>query len=167
VVLAFVLILGAGALVGSALSQWGRPDILPLPEGVLPRVSERVRVEVLNGGGAPGMAREATDRLREVGFDVVFFGNASSFEVDSSVVLDRADAVDKARSVADVLGIRHVRSEPDPNLYLDVSVLLGRDWRPPRQDEEAVQGSRHRWWDPRRWIGQGSARDPERTIEVP
>ena len=43
----------------------------------------RIRVEVLNAGGEPGMARMATDQLRDRGFDVVYFGNAESFGRDS------------------------------------------------------------------------------------
>jgi len=150
--LAFGVVLLVGALVGSALSQWGGAPILPLPEGVRQPAGSRVRVEVLNGGGYVGAAREATETLRELGFDVVFFGNAGTFEQDSSVVLDRMGAVERARSVADALGIRNVRSEPDSNLYLDVSVVLGRDWQPaPPPQAEPVASP---WWDPRGWFGR-------------
>lgn len=155
VVLAFLAILAVGALVGSALSQWGGPAIVPLAEGVRPRVSERVRVEVLNGGAFAGAARQATEALRELGFDVVYFGNAATSDRDSSVVLDRMGTVHRARSVADALGIRQVRSEPDSNLYLDVSVVLGMDWDPPSAEEtDATGGAERPWWDPRRWIGR-------------
>jgi len=152
--LAVFVILLVGVLVGSALSQWGAPAILPLPEGVRPRVSERVRVEVLNGGGFAGAAREATVSLRELGFDVVFFGNAGTFDRDSSVVLDRTGTLEQARQVADALGIRDVRSEPDSNLYLDVSVVLGKEWQPVAPPEAEAEGAESRpWWDPRGWLG--------------
>ena len=78
-VIRLVIVLAVGIFVGSAISQW-RP--LPESERVLsPRnvTSEglgRVRVEVLNAGGEDGMARLATEHLRDQGFDVVFFGNA-------------------------------------------------------------------------------------------
>ena len=116
-------------------------------------VRERVRVEVLNGGGHPGAAREATDQLRDLGFDVVFFGNAGSFDQDSSVVLDRMGRVEAARDVADALGIRNVRSEPDSNLYLDVSVVLGMEWMPaPPLGAEQATTPVWPWWDPRGWV---------------
>ena len=38
----------------------------------------RVRVQVLNGSKRSGLARLATDQLRDAGFDVVSIGNASS-----------------------------------------------------------------------------------------
>lgn len=153
--LAFGVVLLVGALVGSAISQWGGPTLVPLPEGVRARAAGRVRVEVLNGGGYAGAAREATETLRELGFDVVFFGNAGDFDRDSSVVLDRMGAVHPARDVADALGIRNVRSEPDSNLFLDVSVVLGRDWQPaPPVSAQPERALERPWWDPRGWVGR-------------
>lgn len=150
--LAFFVVLLVGTLVGSALSQWGAPAIVPVPETARVRAAGRVRVEVLNGGGYAGAAREATEALRESGFDVVYFGNAGA-DRDSSVVLDRMGELDPARTVADALSIRNVRSEPDSNLYLDVSVVLGRDWQPLRPPEpEASEAEKRPWWDPRGWV---------------
>jgi hypothetical protein len=155
VVFAVGVLLLVGILVGSAISQWRGVPVVPLPQSVHARgASGRVRVEVLNGGGYAGAARAATETLRDLGFDVVFFGNAGTSDRDSSVVLDRIGALDRARDVADALRIRNLRSEPDSNLYLDVTVVLGRDWQPATPVEvvpEPVQ--RRPWWDPRGWLG--------------
>jgi hypothetical protein len=121
--------------------------------GTLP--TGRVRVEVLNAGGVDGLAHDATDRLRDVGFDVVQWGNARSFDQDSTVVIDRVGRLELAQGVANAMGIRNVRSEPDSNLYVDVTVLLGRDWsemagevgRAPSVPARAP-------WDPRGWLGR-------------
>jgi hypothetical protein len=116
---------------------------------------ERVRVEVLNGAGVVGLARAATAQLREAGFDVVQFGNARTFDQDSSVVIDRVGRIELAEAVANALGIPNVLTEPDPNLFVEVTVLLGRTW----QEQEDV-GSRWREpqqrtpWDPRGWLGR-------------
>jgi hypothetical protein len=102
-----------------------------------------------------GLARTATAQLREGGFDVVQFGNARTFDQDSSVVIDRVGRVDLAEAVANALGIPNVLTEPDPNLFVEVTVLLGRTW----QGREGV-GSRLREspqrapWDPRGWLGR-------------
>lgn len=106
------------------------------PEWVAPPAVEdphrgRTRVEVLNGAGVDGLARSVTDSLRVLGFDVVYYGNARSFDRQVSVVLDRIGSPERALAVAQSLGIPNVRSEPDASLYLDVSVLLGRDWGTP------------------------------------
>ncbi len=108
----------------------------------------RIRVEVLNGAGVDRLAVRATDRLRELDFDVVHYGNLGSFDRDSSVVIARLDDVEPARRVADALGLRRVLHEPDRNLYLDVTVILGADWDvglEPRNPEPQAQGG-GRWW---------------------
>src|SRR5687768_1490685 len=98
-----LVLVAVGALVGSAISQrWSSPSRAGVPAAPV-RTGERVRVEVLNGGGRQGMARTATDVLRDRGFDVVFYGNATDPDGDSSVVLDRVGRLDLAREVADAL----------------------------------------------------------------
>jgi hypothetical protein len=155
-VILLALLVGVGAFAGSALSQWWQGGAVPAPlaevAGTRARLNARVRVEVLNGGGRANMARRATDQLREQGFDVVYYGNADDFDRDSSVVLARTEHVAWARAVADALGVRTVRVEPDENLYLDVTVVLGGEWRPrpspPGDTTDAVPP----WWDPRTWF---------------
>jgi hypothetical protein len=88
----------------------------------------RIRVEVLNGAGVDRMASRATERLRDLGFDVVYYGNADEFDRDTSVAIGRIDSVEPARRVADALGLHRVLRQPDQNLYLDVTVILGSDW---------------------------------------
>jgi len=130
-------LVGTAVLLSVVVLAWvhfGKERGAPASEGgtagAPSALQGRVRVEVLNAGGRRGAAREATELLRKHGFDVVYFGNAADFGRDSSVVLDRVGRLEGARDVAEALGIPNVRSEPDPNLYLDVSVMLGRGWRP-------------------------------------
>lgn len=152
---AALVVLAAGALLGSSLSQWWaspeRPAGEALPAGAAGDLG-RVRVEVLNAGGKGGMARAATDALRDGGFDVVFFGNAAAFDREQSVVLDRVGQVAMARAVADALGIASVLSQPDTNLYLDVTVFLGEDWSPARAPAAPQVETALPWWHPGRWL---------------
>ena len=90
----------------------------------------QVRVEVLNGAGVGGLARDATYRLRADGFDVVFFGNADRFGHSRSVVIDRVGRPARARAVADALGVDSVATSIDSSLMLEVTVVLGGDWPP-------------------------------------
>ena len=134
-----VELLGAGVLLGSFLLEWrGRSLVTPdeagdvrgLPSTPGSRVRDgRVAVEVLNGAGDPGAARRVTDALRNAGFDVKTFGNAADFQHELTLVLDRSGRSGGARVVADALGVTEVRSEPRPELYLDATIILGRDWR--------------------------------------
>jgi len=115
---------------------------------------QRVRVEVYNAGGVTGMARAATEELRDVGFDVVTFDNADRFDPERpSEVIDRVGRLEIARAVAEALRIGNVHSDPDPNLYVEVTVVVGRDWVGPeglRLDESDEDDSA--WWDPRDWF---------------
>lgn len=110
----------------------GAPLVDPAPfEG-------SARVEILNGAGRAGFARDATTRLRDLGHDVVLFGNAERFDHATSVVLDRGGPPGAARAVAVALGIDVVRVEPDADLALDATVILGADWElPPARPEPA------------------------------
>lgn len=130
----YLAVAAVGLVVASAAVGIGRGGDAaptgadPATGAVVPGV---VRVEVLNGAGVGGLARTATHSLRDGGFDVVFFGNASRFDHDRSFVLDRTGDPATARAVAVTLGIDSVATEPDPDLLLDVTVVLGADWPPP------------------------------------
>lgn len=90
---------------------------------------ERVpyRIEVLNGAGIDGLARDVTRRLRRGGLDVVYFGSAPANGRDSTVLIVRRGDSAAGVVVRGVLGFGRVLVEPDPRLLLDVTVLLGAD----------------------------------------
>jgi hypothetical protein len=89
----------------------------------------RVTVEVLNGTQRQGAARTATRMLRRSGLDVVFLGNADSMSPKTRVLARRGDSV-RARYVAAALGSGAVAVEIDTFRRVDVSVILGDDFRP-------------------------------------
>jgi hypothetical protein len=92
----------------------------------------RVRVQVLNATSTRGLAQRATDHLRDKGFDVVEIGNNRE-KMDSTLVLDRSSHPEWAMRVAAAMGGARVLERPDSGRYLDVTVLIGGDWRPPAQ----------------------------------
>ena len=124
---------GMVLLLASALGQWIPDESTPVGEVMRSPGTERITVEVRNAGGVNGMARTATDHLRSAGFDVVGVGNAARFDQEGSVAIDRVGKPEAAADVARALGIDSVRSEPDPNLFVDVTVRLGSDWAAPQQ----------------------------------
>jgi hypothetical protein len=141
----FVTVLAVAALVGSliwgALDYWksrkspaAAPPAVPAADArPVPAAapSTRVRVQVLNATTTAGLARTATNVLRERGFDVVETGNAPRGTAPQSVVIDRVGNLEQARQAADALGISRVESSGDPSLILEVTVVLGSDWRAP------------------------------------
>lgn len=90
----------------------------------------RIRVEVLNATGVRGIARRGTSVLRDLGFDVVGSGNAPS-RLDSTTVLVRTDRMAWGLLAAKGLGGARIEARPDTSRYVDLTILLGADWRPP------------------------------------
>jgi hypothetical protein len=133
-IVVFALVLGAFAAstwmrhVGNRDARDGAPAAEPA-DAVTRHSLERarIRVQVRNGSGIPGAAAQVTEYLREAGFDVVDFGNAEGFDEPRTVVIDRVGDRDRALEVAAVLRGVPIRSEVDTSLYLDVTVLVGRD----------------------------------------
>jgi alpha-D-ribose 1-methylphosphonate 5-triphosphate synthase subunit PhnH len=88
-----------------------------------------VTVEVLNGTRQAGVARAATRMLRRRGLDVVFFGNADQ-PADSTRVIVRRGDLERGRQVRLALGAGQIVVQPDTLRRVDVSVILGADFRP-------------------------------------
>ena len=94
----------------------------------LPSPDDRVTVEVLNGTKRPGAARAATRMLRRQGLDVVFFGNTEE-RADSTRVIVRRGDPGRGRDVRQALGVGRILIEPDTLRRVDVSVIVGQDFR--------------------------------------
>jgi len=124
---------------GVAAVAWRQPA--PVRSAALGRLvtndvrapaNTRVRVEIINASRTRGLARRATQLLRDRGFDVVTFANSQSTQ-DSTVVLDRTNHPGWAGLVGKALGGARVEARPDTSGYVDVTVVLGGTWRPPPQ----------------------------------
>jgi hypothetical protein len=94
----------------------------------IPSPEHRVTVEVLNGTRRAGVARAATRMLRRGGLDVVSFGNSDEM-VDSTRVIVRRGDPDRGRDVRLALGVGRIVVQPDTLRRVDVSVILGGDFR--------------------------------------
>jgi hypothetical protein len=126
VALAALLVAGLGAgawmLLRGDTGKGATDAALPGSDGIV--------VEVLNGSGRRGLARSATRALRQAGFDVVYFGTVTDSIAITQVLARRGDSLAAAK-VARVLGAGQARVRPDTLLRVDVTVLLGADYRPP------------------------------------
>ena len=128
-VLTAVVLLVAGALIGSWWIEWrntGGPQVLESPAAEL---LPRLKVEVLNGTGEPGAARSVGELLIALGYDVVAFENADHFDYGITHVIDRAGGGEQVAEVAELLGTDSVAVDIDPDVHLDATVILGADWR--------------------------------------
>jgi hypothetical protein len=121
--------IGIAAATGTALVL-ARPA--PSPSRVQAPPGVRIRVQVLNATPTRGLARRATGFLRDRGFDVVEIATAPQAR-DSTLVLDRSGHPEWAKLIARALGGVAVEARLDSSRYLDVTVLVGRDWTPPSE----------------------------------
>ena len=86
-------------------------------------------VEVLNGTQAAGRGQNRHSNAARHGLDVVFLGNADSTAPLTRVLARRGDPV-QAGYVAAALGAGAIMVEIDTFRRVDVSVILGEDFRP-------------------------------------
>jgi hypothetical protein len=103
------------------------------PDHAFPVPGERdhSQVEVLNGSARPGLARTVTRVLRQGGLDVVFFGTADGPPSDSTLLLVRRGDSTAARRAARLLGTGKVQWDPDTLRRVDLTVIIGADYKPP------------------------------------
>ena len=133
-----VLLFGVSAAIAAFAT---RKTSAPVRETALGRLvtrevtapaNARVRVEIINATKTSGLARRATRVLRDRGFDVVKYSTSSTTQ-DSTLVLDRTNHLDWAELVGKALGGARVAARPDTSSYVDVTVVLGGNWRAPSQ----------------------------------
>lgn len=120
------------------LRMWSAPgDDAPGVRGE-PRIArivvedERVVAEVLNGTSRRGLARLVTRLLRQGGVDVVYFGTASAPATATEILVRRGDDPAPGLRVADALGAGTVRVVPAPERRVDLTIIIGNDYQPPR-----------------------------------
>jgi hypothetical protein len=107
------------------------------PEPAKPEVSEEpvmqpVRVQVLNGCGAQGVAARLRDFLTRSGYDVRDVGNADRQDYRESRILDRSGNMDAARDLAKLLSIDRARISKltgTPSPKLDLTLIIGYDYK--------------------------------------
>lgn len=93
---------------------------------------ERVVAEVLNGTSRRGLARLVTRLLRQGGVDVVYFGTASAPATATEIFVRRGNDTAPGLRVADALGAGTVRVVPAPERRVDLTIIIGNDYQPPR-----------------------------------
>jgi len=89
-----------------------------------------IHIEVMNGCGVAGVADVFTNYLRKSNFDVIQMGNYYSFDIEKTLVVDRTGNKKNAQLVAKSLGLSEdvVISQTNKNYFLDVSVIIGKDF---------------------------------------
>ena len=89
-----------------------------------------LQVEVLDGAGSMKAAQYVTNILRSKGFDVVEMKKNNDGMIERTYVVDRSGNLEAARKLATNLGVAQdkVFQKIDRNLFLDVTVVVGKDF---------------------------------------
>ena len=91
--------------------------------------ADRIRVQVLNGTGAPGLSQQVQPALAAAGAVVSLTGNADRFDYDvSQVVFYRDEDREAAQAVQQALGVGEVVRSLVPLDVVDVTVVVGADF---------------------------------------
>jgi hypothetical protein len=130
-ILLALIVVGALAWFGvhTLNNRSSKAVVAPVPDDAKPPTGVRIKVEVLNGTRTKGLARRATQYLRELGFDVVGSGTNPD-QMPATLILDRSAHPDWAARVGKAMNAA-VLERPDSSRYLDVTVILGSDWHAP------------------------------------
>jgi LytR cell envelope-related transcriptional attenuator len=90
----------------------------------------RIRVQILNGSGALGLAEKVAARLVPTGARVVLTGNASSFAYrQTQVVFYKRSKQSAALALQKALGAGKVVFSRNPLDVVDVTLVIGKDFR--------------------------------------
>ncbi|MGB7054991.1 MAG: LytR C-terminal domain-containing protein [bacterium] len=123
--LLYILLVILTAFLISMVFMYTRED----PEEVRKRNSN-IRVEVLNGCGENRLAIKVANILRRTGFNVLKIGNATKQDFQNTVVIERSsDDLKNARYFAERIGCKNIGKDIDPALHLEVSLILGQDYK--------------------------------------
>lgn len=93
-----------------------------------PQLSQ-LKIEVLNGTGKTGMAREVARKLKEQGYNVPYVSRAdrSDYRKTRISVFTQRSESDAAR-IKEILGIGYIKIRMRENPKVDIRVLVGRDY---------------------------------------
>jgi hypothetical protein len=110
------------AAATAAASQTSTPTVAP----------SSVTLEIRNGAGVSGLAKQASDFFTKLGFKVVTTGNTNQFVYGKTLVVFKTATEAKAAPVSNALGFGQVI--PAAGMYsfkTDILVVIGKDWRNP------------------------------------
>ena len=101
------------------------------------KIEKQIQVSVRNECGVKDIAMDFTFYLRKRGFDVVETTNGSVFDREFTTVVDAAGNFRNAVKFAQALGVKkqNVVTKLDPKSYVDVEVLIGKDYQSLKPNE--------------------------------
>ena len=134
VIIIFLIIVayfGFSLINNSLKSDKEVKEITDTTKSVTNQPNLTIQLDVQNGTNENGIATKFTEYLRQNGIDVVEIGNYKSQDIERTLIIDRAGDKAKARKVAQALGVneKNIIQQLNNSLYLDVTVVIGKDFK--------------------------------------
>lgn len=85
-----------------------------------------IKVAVLNGNGAKGVASKVASKLESQGFKVVTVANADNFDYETTTIIYPKDKKSEAEEIAKVLTQARLEEEADDSIVLP-TIIVGKD----------------------------------------
>ena len=92
---------------------------------------KEVRVQILNGNGAPGIGQYVAERLGGEGFRVILSGNARRLNYRETLVItyDRSSkGIGLAERTRDLIGVGEVQVSAQRQGIVDLTIVVGKDF---------------------------------------
>jgi len=96
-----------------------------------PVTGRRIKVEVLNGCGVPGIGGKVSSRIDLTRFQVVNSANADSFDNPETLIVvysDDKNVINAANELKNELEAGRVVSQPQAQSLSEISVVVGKDY---------------------------------------
>ena len=105
-----------------------RSELIDLPHENVAQTL--VQINIFNGSGIDGVGNMMTKFCREQGYDVVEMGNYQSFDVETSLVVDRSGKLEHAKQLAKHIGISsdNVVQLLNKEQMVAASIIIGKDF---------------------------------------
>jgi len=88
-----------------------------------------ITIEVLNATSRSGLASSVAEKLKDEGYNVTKIGNYKTTSNMTTTIISRTDSNEYAKKVKSFLGIGTVKTEKEESSKVDVTVILGSDYK--------------------------------------
>ncbi len=93
-----------------------------------PFIPNTGQIQILNGCGKSGIAEVFRDFLINLGFDVIEFGNASSWNYENTLVIARGASDVIAKDLVKVIGTNQLVHLQSESSLVEATVVIGKDY---------------------------------------
>lgn len=90
-------------------------------------VNKNIKIEVLNGGGVPGVAAKTADLLKQQGYDVVKIGNVIGTTYNTTQIINRTDDKKVVEDLKKILKNAIVVEDTNGGSSVDITIILGKN----------------------------------------